>query len=176
MIDYEITWASAINNQIQVKYVSEGKPDYYITVGMQEDFTEADAHDSARFPDHVLQATTFWARHDRSISIESPTGQVKQTTEVPPAYYDPATHVAERTTTETEDEIVISWVIREKSESEVAADVRRRRDELLVLTDTTAFQDRVMSDEMRDYRQALRDIPEQAGFPASVIWPVQPVD
>jgi len=52
--------------------------------------------------------------------------------------------------------------------------VRTIRDSLLVATDWTANSDVTMSDEMRTYRQALRDVPAQAGFPDDVTWPVKP--
>ncbi len=52
--------------------------------------------------------------------------------------------------------------------------VRSERDSLLAATDWTANSDVTMSDEMRTYRQALRDVPAQAGFPDDVTWPVRP--
>ena len=52
--------------------------------------------------------------------------------------------------------------------------VRSERDSLLAATDWTANSDVTMSDEMRTYRQALRDVPSQAGFPDDVTWPVKP--
>ena len=52
--------------------------------------------------------------------------------------------------------------------------VRSERDNLLAATDWTANSDVTMSDAMREYRQALRDVPSQAGFPNDVTWPVKP--
>ena len=52
--------------------------------------------------------------------------------------------------------------------------VRSERDSLLAATDWTASTDVTMSDAMREYRQALRDVPSQAGFPDSVMWPTKP--
>jgi len=51
---------------------------------------------------------------------------------------------------------------------------RDLRDSLLAATDWTANSDVTMSDEMRTYRQALRDVPAQAGFPDNVTWPTKP--
>jgi N-acetylglucosamine-6-phosphate deacetylase len=53
-------------------------------------------------------------------------------------------------------------------------DVRNQRNALLAETDYMALSDVTMSDAWTAYRQALRDIPEQAGFPASVTWPTKP--
>lgn len=51
--------------------------------------------------------------------------------------------------------------------------VRENRNLLLELSDKMALADRI-TDEWRTYRQALRDIPAQSGFPANVTWPVDP--
>jgi hypothetical protein len=56
----------------------------------------------------------------------------------------------------------------------LAEDIRNQRDVLLAATDWMALSDVTMSDTMSAYRQALRDIPSQAGFPASVTWPSKP--
>ena len=54
-----------------------------------------------------------------------------------------------------------------------ATQVRAQRDELLAASDTMALADRI-TDEWRVYRQALRDIPAQSGFPTNVTWPTEP--
>ena len=61
--------------------------------------------------------------------------------------------------------------------SDVAAQeedtVRNQRDSLLQQSDVYALADRI-TDDWTAYRQALRDIPAQSGFPASVTWPTKP--
>lgn len=59
-------------------------------------------------------------------------------------------------------------------DAEVAKAVRAERDRKLAETDWMALSDVVMSPEMADYRQALRDITDQVGFPHTVEWPVKP--
>ena len=54
-----------------------------------------------------------------------------------------------------------------------AKKVRADRDALLAASDHMALADRI-TDEWRTYRQALRDVPAQAGFPTSVTWPSEP--
>jgi len=54
-----------------------------------------------------------------------------------------------------------------------ATQVRAQRDELLAASDSMALADRI-TDEWRTYRQALRDVPAQAGFPTNVTWPTEP--
>jgi hypothetical protein len=56
-----------------------------------------------------------------------------------------------------------------------AEDVRIERNRLLVESDWTQAADAPVDQAAwATYRQALRDIPQQAGFPASVDWPVKP--
>ena len=55
-----------------------------------------------------------------------------------------------------------------------AAKVRATRDTLLAETDFYALSDVTMSAEMTTYRQALRDVPSQAGFPYTITWPEKP--
>lgn len=55
-----------------------------------------------------------------------------------------------------------------------AASIRLERDSLLADTDWTALSDVTMSPEMAAYRQALRDITAQSGFPDNVTWPTRP--
>ena len=56
---------------------------------------------------------------------------------------------------------------------ESAEAVRLYRDELLARCDDKVWPDHVPED-WRTYRQALRDIPAQAGFPTTINWPVKP--
>jgi hypothetical protein len=56
-----------------------------------------------------------------------------------------------------------------------AAQVREERDAKLTACDWMANSDVTMSDDWRTYRQALRDVPDQSGFPTNVIWPVEPI-
>jgi len=53
-------------------------------------------------------------------------------------------------------------------------EIRAERDRLLAETDYLALSDNTMSAAMTTYRQALRDITDQAGFPTSVNWPTKP--
>lgn len=53
--------------------------------------------------------------------------------------------------------------------------VRSKRNGLLKESDWTQLSDAPVSHQAwSDYRQALRDIPEQSGFPSNVIWPEKP--
>jgi hypothetical protein len=76
---------------------------------------------------------------------------------------------------------VWKWSINEMDDdakaakdAEVAKGVRTTRDAKLAETDWTALSDVTMSAEMAAYRQALRDVPAQTGFPHNVTWPSKP--
>lgn len=61
------------------------------------------------------------------------------------------------------------------NEAEAAATTARvYRDELLKQTDTWGLSDYPASQAQLDYRRALRDVPEQAGFPDNITWPTKP--
>ena len=60
----------------------------------------------------------------------------------------------------------------------LAASARQKRDRLIAATDYLVTPDYpIESDRLakvKTYRQALRDIPEQAGFPRTITWPKKP--
>ena len=60
---------------------------------------------------------------------------------------------------------------------EKASVIRQQRDYLLSETDYLMMPDYPMSELAREnlkvYRQALRDVPEQPDFPNSVVWPIK---
>ena len=53
-------------------------------------------------------------------------------------------------------------------------EIRAKRNSLLVETDYLALSDTTLSSDMAAYRQALRDVTSQAGFPSNVTWPTKP--
>lgn len=79
--------------------------------------------------------------------------------------------------TKTEGGYVISDP-PEPSTDELAERARNRRDILLTECDYLMLPDYPLSAEARvkweAYRQALRDIPAQAGFPQSIVYPEKP--
>jgi len=74
-----------------------------------------------------------------------------------------------------------TWAVIAMDDAErLAADeltveqVRRERNGILFASDWMGLSDVTMSDGWATYRQALRDVPEQAGFPDNVTWPTKP--
>lgn len=61
------------------------------------------------------------------------------------------------------------------SEDDVAEKVRTERNRLITASDWTQVADAPVDQAAwAEYRQALRAIPQQAGFPHDVAWPVKP--
>lgn len=61
------------------------------------------------------------------------------------------------------------------STEQLAAQARAQRDVLLAESDFSQLPDApVNSAAWATYRQALRDVPEQPGFPQTIEWPVKP--
>lgn len=67
-----------------------------------------------------------------------------------------------------------TWEQSNRPTSEAASYMRHDRDKLLAETDYLALSDQTLSAEMATYRQALRDVPSQSGFPFNVTWPTKP--
>lgn len=69
-------------------------------------------------------------------------------------------------------------VIPEPTIEQQERQVRAQRNSLLTLCDWTQLSDAPLTTEQKqewaEYRQALRDIPEQTGFPDAVVWPSAP--
>ena len=65
------------------------------------------------------------------------------------------------------------WLAKAKSDeyNTLAESVRAERNRRLAETDYTCLADRQPNDAMIAYRQALRDITKQTGFPYEVRWP-----
>jgi len=65
-------------------------------------------------------------------------------------------------------------LLSEVEEPFTPEEIRQERNRLLAETDYLALSDNTMSAAMTTYRQALRDITNQSGFPTSVTWPIKP--
>ncbi|MFR8144738.1 MAG: tail fiber assembly protein [Clostridia bacterium] len=78
------------------------------------------------------------------------------------------------------EEKFIKWLeLAKKTEiSNLAKEIRNKRDELLKETDWTQMEDTALTKEnqeiYKEYRQKLRDIPEQSLFPYQVEFPAIP--
>ena len=80
----------------------------------------------------------------------------------------------------TDIELTALWTNTYKAQWQASGEgspwteLRQNRDRLLAETDWTANSDVTMSDDMRTYRQALRDLPANTSDPENVTYPTKP--
>ena len=68
-----------------------------------------------------------------------------------------------------------SWSVNQRPTDVASVYIRNERNQRLADTDHHALSDTgAMTTEMSTYRQALRDITSQSGFPFNVTWPTKP--
>lgn len=141
---YEILKAEPRHKMLQVKYSAEGQDDYYRNFQANDWSEQAVTDLITGFAATVVDHWNYQATAPEESPVAA--GSVVSATATPPAApkFSP------------EDS------------------VRMRRDFMLRETDQFALTDRTMSQEMTDYRQALRDVPQQSGFPDNIVWPTQP--
>ena len=91
------------------------------------------------------------------------------------------TEYTEEVTDEDGVTTTVTHTVQDQIDAKVAADnaaleatERATRDNLLKATDHYGLSDVTMTDDMAAYRQALRDVPQQAGFPGTITWPEKP--
>lgn len=145
---YEILVAEPLHKALCVKYFKEGKADYYKNF-IVEDWSNSSTVTSliTGFAPFVIE---YWGYQD-SAPDTSPLAVGHIGTATSEAYSAPEETVS------------------------VADQQRMKRDYLLQQTDWMVFSDTATpSQAWLDYRQALRDVPSQAGFPDSVTWPTKP--
>lgn len=116
-----------------------------------------------------------WCNNNNAciVELESITKTVTVTSEFPDETGKRESHEEEKTFRVFEIQKV-----PDPTEEEIAESVRARRDSLIAETDYLMASDYPLEDdkkeELKVYRQALRDVPEQEGFPTEVVWPTKP--
>jgi hypothetical protein len=76
---------------------------------------------------------------------------------------------------EVDESVVLGSVEEQQALAAIHLEgIRTRRSNDLAETDWWATSDRTMTAEQTAYRQALRDITGQAGFPTNITWPTKP--
>jgi hypothetical protein len=100
--------------------------------------------------------------------------------------HDPMTQKIREGTPELVDsEWTQTWILEELSESEIsdisqkkASSIRAERNQKLAETDwvvtASLEKEQEIPSDWKIYRQALRDITEQQGFPFDIVWPSEP--
>jgi len=139
------------------KLLADGsiKAPYYL-VDLQRDYP----HTS--FPSTITQAVL----DEFGVAVVS---------ETPPPEVDLATSRATYTVVRNEGKYQQVWEVTHLPVETASQNVRERRDDKFRATDWSQIPDATVNQtSWASYRQALRDVPQQAGFPFSVVWPNPP--
>lgn len=100
---------------------------------------------------------------------------VVEVQETEPPNADSTTHKVRGTTAALVDDVwQQQWTVTELPVNEASGNVRGQRNKLLADTDWTQLSDSTNAAAWTDYRQALRDVPSQTGFPYEITWPTPP--
>ncbi len=176
MIKYEIIHLDMLLLSVQVKYSLEGNPDFWHRMAVPSPVTDEGVHEQAQRG--AVRAEKHWStvRAAQEFTLANTKGEVKYSIQEPEPEYEPSTHKTVGTKTETDESIIYAWDVVPLSGEEKMASIRMRRDALLHATDLFAVTDRPVSEAMMTYRAALRDLPQQDGFPDNISWPVLPID
>lgn len=98
--------------------------------------------------------------------------------EVLPPEFNPATHKIEKVTEQDDGVFSYRYDVLELPLEVAEANIRMKRGGLLAQSDWIVpyhlERGQAVPQEWLDYRQALRDITTQEGFPYNVVWPTKP--
>ena len=84
------------------------------------------------------------------------------------------THTLERSCSLVDGVWTEVWTETQRDLAVAEKNIREQRNELLSKTDWTQLSDSSVASTWTTYRQELRDVPAQEGFPYSVTWPTEP--
>ena len=190
---YEFLEVSPKQLFVQVRYFKEGHPDIFKNF-IVSDFTEENIDLAVQ--EYAKTVVETWQSIEQAPESLVMSSSVKTavyeeedfvpvtmvTIQEPEPVFDFYTQKLESTYEETETEARHGWLISNLTEEEKAERlelgkimVRQQRNDMLKETDYLMFSDTPEpSQAWLDYRQALRDIPTQAGFPINVAWPTKP--
>lgn len=87
---------------------------------------------------------------------------------------NPRTDTLERSCSLVDGTWTEVWTKVQLDSAVAAENIRNQRNELLAETDWTQLPDSGVASAWTAYRQSLRDLPSQEGFPYTVTWPTKP--
>tara|TARA_E500000331_G_scaffold251488_1_gene241835 strand:+ start:129 stop:587 length:459 start_codon:yes stop_codon:yes gene_type:complete len=141
-------------------------------------------------------AITKWPIHVTDLQAKAPTvsfslplvaanltdyGVVEITEEALPSFNSATQKINTSEPTKVDGTWKITSSVVALTSDELAANTARKaetardtRNNLLMGTDWAAGSDLTMTDAMKTYRQNLRDVPTQGGFPDTITWPTKP--
>lgn len=194
--NYEFVTVQPKKLFVTVKYTKDGYPDVVRKLGINE-FTKESLERTAEAG--AYEAVSMWAAIDEAPDvIEVADGPIAATYEAPPnevpqieevynecPEYDITTHAMEWVPNHV-TEYRLEWdaKITELSPEEAVEALagftfamRMERDMKLATTDHWMLEDTApITQAQLDYRQALRNVTDQPGFPKNIVWPTPPAE
>lgn len=147
--NYEILKIEPRHKFLSVRYFKEGKDDFFKNFNP---VSFADADIEALIQSHFTYVKRHWEYQD-TVDESVSTLEVGSTATLTYAEPEPVVQTTEQK----------------------AQQLRGERNWMLLETDWMMLSDSdAPSQQWLDYRQALRDVTSQAGFPDSVTWPTKP--
>ena len=173
--DYEILHIDTTEEMVVIKFIEEGRTDYVTRRYYKDELTDELI---VSLVEHAqTEALAFYNRDAESVAFtpSSWTGSLRELDMGSIPDYNPTFERLEESWVETDELRTRVLAVVELTEAEKVLQIRLKRDELLGATDVNALSDRIMPAALVEYRQALRDITDQEGYPNSVIWPIAPL-
>tara|TARA_R110000822_G_scaffold1958_5_gene9379 strand:+ start:4091 stop:4624 length:534 start_codon:yes stop_codon:yes gene_type:complete len=173
--NYEILHIDTTEEMVVIKFMEEGRTDYVTRRYYKDELTDELI---VSLVEHAqTEAYAFFNKDAESISFtpSSWTGEIRGLVMGDIPEYNPTFEQLEESWVETDELRTRVLNVIELTEAEKVVQILAKREMLLGSTDVNALSDRVISTAMLEYRQALRDITEQEGYPNSVIWPIAPL-
>ena len=92
-----------------------------------------------------------------------------------PPEYDNKTHRVMQSVEFIDGTWTLTWELQELPEEQASTYIRAERNRRLINSDWTQLSDSPVDSTLWiSYRQALRDVTDQTGFPWNVNWPTEP--
>ena len=173
--DYEILHIDTTEEMVVIKFMEEGRTDYVTRRYYKDEIN--DEVITALVEHAQAEAYAFYNRDAESVAFTPSSwgGTVRNLVMGDIPDYNPSFEKLEESWVETEESRTRVLTVVELNEAEKVVQILAKREELLVATDVNALSDRTMPAALIEYRQALRDITDQEGYPNSVVFPIAPL-
>lgn len=175
--DYQIISIDTTEKCVTMRFLAEGRRAYVTQRHYSEDLEISDSLILELVKHAQPEAYAFY-QQDVATEAYVPAswnGSLKPLVLEEFPDYNPTFEKLEEVWSETDENRTRSFNVVPLNDHEINLKIRAKRAMLLEESDIEGLTDRTMSPQYREYRQQLRDITDQEGYPRDVIWPVKPI-
>lgn len=175
--DYQIISIDTTEKCVTMRFTAEGRRAYVTQRHYSEDLEISDSLILELVKHAQPEAYAFY-QQDLATEAYVPevwNGSLKPLVLEDFPNYNPNFEKLEEVWSETDENRTRSFTVSPLSEHEISIRAKNKRASLLAESDIEGLTDRTMSVQYREYRQQLRDITGQEGYPRNIIWPVKPL-